>query len=213
MPKFLRLFLISNLIATPLVADQFTAAMDAAQQGRFGAAAAGFHSLAAEGDAHAAYNLGLLFVSGQGVPQNMASAAYWAWRARLAGLADAQDLLVQIMPQLDHGQRQSLADQLQQALHPAAMAADGKAMLALAVIVSDIAPEPDPVAAYVWQSLAAAVDVAGAAAVRDATLRDLPPAARQVAQDRAITAFAQLCASGGSSRPAACAAINAPAAD
>lgn len=207
MAKLLHLSLIGSLFATQLSADPFAAAMAEADQGRFGAAAAGFHLLADTGDADAAYNLGLLFLSGRGVPQSTAKAAYWGWRARLAGLAIAQDLVSQIMPQLDQDQRQDLADQLQVALRPIAMAGDGAAMLALAVVASDIAPEPDLTSAYIWQSLAAALDVAGATAVRDATLRRLDPASRPAAQDQAMAAFRQLCESGGPSRPAACGII------
>jgi uncharacterized protein len=191
-----------------LAADPFAAALDDAAQGRFGAAAAAFHALADQGDAHAAFNLGLLFYAGQGVPQNVTESAYWAWRARLTGLEAAQDLIQQVMPQLDDSQREIVASRLQAALRPVAMDGDGAAMLALAVVIQDISPNPDLTAAYVWQSLAAALDMQGAAAVRDASLQRLDPAARIAAQDQALSAFRDLCESGAASLPAACAVLS-----
>jgi len=49
-----------------------------------------FRVLAAQGDASAQYNLGVMYHSGQGVPQNYAEAAKWYRKAAEQGSARAQ---------------------------------------------------------------------------------------------------------------------------
>lgn len=191
--------------------DPFAAALADADAGRFGAAAAGFHALARAGDAEAAYNLALLFATGQGLPQNTAEAAFWAWRARLDGLTLAAPLIATLMADFDTDRRAALAARLEAGLLPRAESADGAAMLALAAVLTTVRPEPDLAAAYGWQSRAAATDTPGAVAARDETLARIAPEARAAAQDAALQAFGDWCAGRAASPPPACAAVAPPA--
>jgi len=186
-------------------ADPFAEALAAAQAGQYGAAAAGFHSLARQGDAEAAHNLALLFMTGQGVPRNHEEAAFWAWSARVAGVVQARSLVAQLMPGLDSAGRQRVADRIEAMLTPQAEAGDGAAMLALAAVMVHLRPKPDLMAAHAWQSIAAALDVPGAVAAREASLQGMDPARHRPAEAQALTAFQTWCGARRDSAPAACA--------
>jgi uncharacterized protein len=185
-------------------ADPFAAAVAAAAAGRHGVAAAGFHGLAQAGDAEAAYNLALLFMTGQGVPQNHTEAAYWAWQARLGGLRRARLLLDRLTPHLDRPRQQTVAARLEAALGPQAEAGDGAAMLALAAVLGHVRPAPDPLQAHAWQSIAAALDVPGSLAARDASWQAMDPANRAEAEAVALTAFRDWCGRRGAEAPPPC---------
>jgi uncharacterized protein len=195
------------MLPQPVWADPFATALADAAAGRHGAAAAGFHALALQGDAEAAYNLALLFMSGQGLPQNRTEASFWAWQARLAGLAQARLLLQRLTPQLDKAGQQSVADRLEARLSPLAAAGDGAAILSLAAVLHHVRPTPDLKQAYAWQSIAAALDVPGAVAARDATLRLIAPADRAQAESGALAAFQAWCQNRAAAMPPACTVV------
>ena len=193
--------------ADPVTDDPFAAAMAEAAAGRHGAAAAGFHDLALQGDATAAHNLALLLMTGRGVPRHHEEAAFWAWTAQLAGVTQAQAVVRQLMPGLDVAAQDRLATRLEAALTPRAEAGDGAAMLALAVVLMHLRPLPDPVAGYGWQSIAAALDVPGAIAAREATLGAMDQARQREAEAAAWQAFARWCAGRGAAAPVGCAVV------
>lgn len=195
------------VLPQPGGADPFAAALAEAEAGRHGAAAAGFHALALQGDAEAAYNLALLFMTGQGVPQNRIEASFWAWHARLGGLSQARMVLDRLTPQLDKAGQQSVADRLEAKLTPQAEAGDGAAMLSLAAVLHHVRPTPNLMQAHAWQSIAAALDVPGALAARDATLRLIAPADRPKAEAGAMAAFQAWCQTQAETTVPACTVV------
>lgn len=206
--------LLPMLMALPgaMQADPFEDALRAADEGRYGEAAAVFHSLALSGDGAAAHNLAALFATGRGLPQNDTEALYWAWRARLSGVQVVQILLDRLWPPLDLTRKDAIAVRLAADLQPLADAGDGAAMLELAAVLGVVRPKPDTKAAYAWQSIAAALEVPGAQAARDATLSTFAPADRSAVQDAALAAFRDWCArQEGEKRPAACNVVVASA--
>lgn len=194
-------------LAEPATHDPFATAMADAAAGRHGAAAAGFHALALQGDATAAHNLALLLMRGQGVPRHHEEAAFWAWRAQLGGVTQAQALVARLMPGLDAAAQGRVAARLEAELTPQAEAGDGAAMLALAVVLIHLRPLPDPVAAHGWQSIAAALDVPGAIAARDLTLRGMDQSRQRQAEAAAWDAFVGWCTGRGAAAPAGCAVV------
>lgn len=207
--------MIGNAVfaAAAAQADPFAEALAHADAGRHGLAAAGFHALAVTGDAEAQFNLALLFATGQGLPQNAEEAALWAWRARLAGLEQAGPLAARLMDALPQERRGRLAARLEATLVPDAERGDGAAMLALAAVIALVRPEPDLVAAYGWQSIAAATDTPGAVVARNETFARIEPNARPEAQDHALAAFVAWCGTraghAGAAEAPACAAVAA----
>ena len=192
-------------------ADPFREALEAADAGRYGAAAAGFFSLARSGDGEAAYNLAVLYATGRGVPQNSTEAAFWALKAELTGLTGAGGLRRKLMDPLPQETRDAIAARTEAELTPAAQSGDGAAMLALAAIAASVRSAPDPVAAHAWQSIAAALDVPGAVPAREASLAMIPPAEHPAAQDRARLAFIDWCAARAEAAPPNCAVVTAAA--
>lgn len=170
--------------------------------GKAGEAAATFHDLALAGDAEAAFNLALLFATGRGVPRNMAEAAYWAWRARLAGVHQAPVLLKTIWPRADASERMLIAQRLEAELVPLAEAGDGKAMLQLAAVLTEVREAPDLASAHIWLSLAATLGLPGASTARDQAFAALPPEDQAKADRVVLSAFSRLCDRLASDMPA-----------
>jgi uncharacterized protein len=86
------LALILCAIASPVWAD-FQTGYDASQRGDYATAHREWRPLAEQGDAHAQFNLGIIYDNGQGVPQDYAEAVKWYRKAADQGNARAQLLL------------------------------------------------------------------------------------------------------------------------
>lgn len=86
---FPALLAFCSLMAVPALAD-FQTGLDAYQKGDYVEAAKQWRPLADQGDAVAQYNLGLLYLDGHGVPQNVAEAANWFRRAAEQDYTQAQ---------------------------------------------------------------------------------------------------------------------------
>lgn len=170
-------------------------------------AAAIFDRMAQAGDADAQFNMALLFDTGVGVPQNDREAIYWAWRARLAGVAQARVLLEKLAPVTTPTLRKEVSDRLLADLTPRIQAGEGRAMLEKSAVLQDLLEKPDVEGAYVWQTLAAALGTPNATAARDATLRLIAPDKRAAAQDRAMAELKSLCAGGSLAGSPLCAAL------
>jgi TPR repeat protein len=190
-------------------ADPFEAALDDVTQGRHAAAAVAFHALADTGDATAAHNLAVLFALGKGVPQSHIEASYWALTAFLKGLNRAAPLSDALLAELSERERIALAERLETRFAPSAQSGDGPSMLALAIILALLRPVPDVVAAYSWQSIAAAIDTPGAARAREQTRKMLPADARPEAEAQAKAAFLAWCAGRADDAPAQCRLVTA----
>ena len=81
------------LAATPAVAADFDAGVEAYNRGDYASALREFRPLALQGIADAQYNLGVMYGTGQGVPEDDRQAAYWYRQAAEQGDADAQNNL------------------------------------------------------------------------------------------------------------------------
>ena len=79
-------------LATPAWAD-YTAGKDAYDRGDYATAFGKLNPLAEGGDAFSEYLLGLMYVKGEGVPQDFKQAEYWFFLAAEQGHAEAQENL------------------------------------------------------------------------------------------------------------------------
>ncbi|MET3907822.1 hypothetical protein ABID59_002163 [Bradyrhizobium sp. S3.3.6] len=79
-----------NAFAAPVAAGTFEDAVVAHARGDYAKALRLVRPLANDGDAAAQFNLGLMYVTGQGVQQDNAAAALWFRKAAEKGLAPAQ---------------------------------------------------------------------------------------------------------------------------
>ena len=81
---------LASAFAAPLAAGTFEDALDAHARGDYAKALRLIRPLANDGDAAAQFNLGLMYVTGQGVQQDDAAAALWFRKAAEQGYALAQ---------------------------------------------------------------------------------------------------------------------------
>jgi len=88
--RLLFLFLLLSTTIAPARADAFAAGSRAYAARNYVRAAQIFLPLAEQRDARAQTYLGVMYLRGQGVPQNFAVAAYWLHLASAAGLPTAQ---------------------------------------------------------------------------------------------------------------------------
>lgn len=90
MPRFLWPLTLLPLLAIAGFAADFAAGLHAYQKGDYSAAAQQWLPLAEKGDSRAQFNVGLLYVDGQGVTQDYGQAAKWFERAAEQGYGKAQ---------------------------------------------------------------------------------------------------------------------------
>ena len=92
--RLLKLLLVLFVYAAgPAVAGPFEDATAAYNQGDYTTALRLWRPLAEQGDASAQYNLGFIYYSGLGVPQDTAAAVSWYRKAADQGYAGAQAVL------------------------------------------------------------------------------------------------------------------------
>ena len=171
-------------------------AATAIRDGRTAEAAAIYRDIAEGGDGPAQYNLALLYLTGRGVPQSHRDALFWAWRARLSGVDKAPALIARMAEVTTDDLRKELADRLIAALQPRIDAGEGRAMLELSAVYLEVLPEADLTKGLVWQALAAALDVPGAAEARDITGARMPAEDRLTAEAEAVKTLSGLCDKG-----------------
>ena len=100
--KIINGLLLSLLLGSGLaVAAAFNKGLEAAQSGDFKTALAEWTPLADQGDYNAQYNLGLMYDTGWGVPENDKTTVKWYTKAAEQGYADAQ---VNLGVMYDNGQ-------------------------------------------------------------------------------------------------------------
>lgn len=123
--------------------------------GDFKAAFEEFQRLADQGDAHAQYNLGVMYRKGNGVAQDDKQAVAWYRKAAAQGLADAQGNLG-FMYYTGHGVAKDNAQALEW-YRKSAEQGDSGSQVNVGGIYEDGAGVPvDLVRAHMWYSLAAA---------------------------------------------------------
>ncbi len=180
-------------LSSPVLADPFEDALAAYREGRTGHAAALFHQLALTGDGQAQYNLAVLFRVGQGLPRSDREALYWAWRARLSGVAQADRLQGLVSADLPAAERGPLVARLMEDLRPGLAAGDPAALLGAAALQGELADPPNLPEVWFWQALAATLGVPGADVLRDATAAQMPDADRAGLQDGFLLRFGDWC--------------------
>lgn len=176
--------------------EALSIAAKAIHEGRAAEAAVLYRDMAEEGDGAAQYNLALLYLTGRGVPQSHRDALFWAWRARLSGMAEAPSLIARMSEVTTPDLRRELAARLIDALQPRIDMGEGRAMLELAAVYLEVLPEPDLTQGLVWQALAAALEVPGADEARDTTGARLTADDRLTAESEAVKTLSDLCGKG-----------------
>jgi|GEM_PF-1114681 TPR repeat protein len=183
----------------------FGRAVAMAQDGQAGAAVAIFADLAQAGHRAAQVNLAVMLARGQGVPQDDQAAAYWAWRARLAGEMRAMEVSDLLLGRLTEAARARLADRLIADLSARAKEGVPGQFAAIGRVEAQLRAPSRMEAAALWFTLGAALEEPGALALREVAMADLEPKARLAVQERAGAEFVKWCADmPAEARPKAC---------
>ncbi len=142
------------LAATPAVAADFDAGVEAYHRGDYASALREFRPLAVQGDAAAQSYLGFMYANGQGVPEDDRQAVYWYRLAAEQGNASAQNNLGVM-----YGTGQGVPEDDRQAVYWYRRAAEqgyaaAQANLGFMYDTGEGVPEDDRQAVY-WYRLAA----------------------------------------------------------
>ncbi len=85
--------LLLLVLSFPALSSDFYEGLEAYKRGDHAAALKSWRSLAIQGNASAQYDLGLVYLSGQGVPRDPVKAAYWFRKSAAQKLPRAMSML------------------------------------------------------------------------------------------------------------------------
>ena len=115
----------------------------------------------------AQHNLAVLLNAGKGRPRNYVEALFWSWQAQLGGIEDAEDLANDIIDLLPPKVADEVRSRVGEALQARIDANDLNAIPQFANYHLTILAEPDYGNAYIWYSIAAAINLPGTSDARD----------------------------------------------
>ena len=174
---FLRLFLISAcLLSMPAKANDpqiqmenkaFKEAVKAVKDKNYAHAITLFEAQAKMPRHDAQHNLAVLLNAGKGRPRNYVEALFWSWQAQLGGIEDAGDLANDIVDLLPPKVADAVRDRVAKALQARIDANDLKAIPQFANYHLTILTVPDYANAYIWYSIAAAINLPETSDARD----------------------------------------------
>ena len=115
----------------------------------------------------AQYTLAVLLNAGRGRPRNYTDALYWSWQAQLGNIEDAEDLASDIVDLLPPKVADEVRIRVGKALEARIEANDILAIPQFANFHLKILAEPDYGNAYIWHSIAAALNLPDSGDARD----------------------------------------------
>ena len=115
----------------------------------------------------AQHNLAVLLNAGKGRPRNYVDALFWSWQAQLGGIEDAEDLASDIVDLLPPKVTDEVRKRVHDALQTRIDAKDLTAIPQFAKYHLTILAEPDYGNAYIWYSIAAALNMPETGDARD----------------------------------------------
>ena len=115
----------------------------------------------------AQHNLAVLLNAGKGRPRNYVEALFWSWQAQLGGIDDAEDLASDIVDLLPPKVADEVRSRVGEALQARIDANDLNAIPQFANYHLTILAEPDYGNAYIWYSIAAAINLPETSDARD----------------------------------------------
>jgi len=115
----------------------------------------------------AQHNLAVLLNAGKGRPRNYVEALFWSWQAQLGGIEDAEDLANDIIDLLPPKVADEVRSRVGEALQARIDANDLNAIPQFANYHVTILAEPDYGNAYIWYSIAAAINLPETSDARD----------------------------------------------
>lgn len=171
--------LILGLYSLGLHADShvndtaFSAAVKAVKARDYSLALSLFEQQANDAKHDAQYNMAVLLHAGKGRPRNYPDALYWGWLAQLGGIEEAEDLTGDVQDALTESDVKLVRIRVGENLQARLENGDINAIVQFAEYHETILAEPDYNTAYIWYSIAVALNIPNMADRRDDTESDI----------------------------------------
>ena len=139
--------------------ETFSAAVKAVKARDYSRALTLFEQQANNAKHDAQYNMAVLLQAGKGRPRNYLDALYWSWLAQLGGIKEAEDIASDILDTLTEDDVKAVRARVGENLQSRLENGDINAISQFADYHLTILEEPDYSTAYIWYSIAVALNI------------------------------------------------------
>ena len=153
--------------------EAFSAAVKAVKARDYSRALTLFEQQANNAKHDAQYNMAVLLQAGKGRPRNYLDALYWSWLAQLGGIEEAEDIASDILDTLTEDDAKAIRARVGENLQSRIENGDINAISQFAEYHLTILEEPDYGTAYIWYSIAVALNIPDTIDRRDDTESDI----------------------------------------
>ena len=153
--------------------EAFSAAVKAVKARDYSRALTLFEQQANDAKHDAQYNMAVLLQAGKGRPRNYPDALYWGWLAQLGGIEEAEDLASDVLDTLTEDDIKAVRARVGKNLQARLDNGDINTIAQFAEYHLTILAEPDYNTAYIWYSIAVALNIPDMVDRRDDTESDI----------------------------------------
>ena len=153
--------------------EAFSAAVKAVKARNYDRALTLFEQQAKNTQHDAQYNMAVLLQAGKGRPRNYSDALYWGWLAHLGGIEEAEEIASDVLQALTEDYIEAVRKRVGENLQARINNGDIDAIAQFAEYHLTIKEEPDHNTAYIWYSIAVALNVPDMIDRRDDTENDI----------------------------------------
>ena len=176
------IMLISLILCLPMVGasagshndnESFSAAVKAVKERDYSRALILFEQQANDAKHDAQYNMAVLSQAGKGRPRNYPDALYWGWLAQLGGIEEAEDIASDMLDILTEDDVKAVRVRVVENLQSRLENGEINAISQFADYHLNMLEEPDHDTAYIWYSIAVALNIPDMIDRRDNTENDI----------------------------------------
>ena len=139
--------------------EAFSAAVQAVKAGDYSRALTLFEQQANKAKHDAQYNTAVLLQAGKGRPRNYPDALYWGWLAQLGGIEEAEDIANDMLDILTEDDVKAVRVRVDENLQSRLQNGEINAISQFADYHLKMLEEPDYDTAYIWYSIAVALNI------------------------------------------------------
>ena len=139
--------------------EAFSAAVQAVKAGDYSRALTLFEQQANKAKHDAQYNTAVLLQAGKGRPRNYPDALYWGWLAQLGGIEEAEDIANDMLNILTEDDVKAVRKRVDENLQSRLQNGEINAISQFADYHLKMLEEPDYDTAYIWYSIAVALNI------------------------------------------------------
>ena len=139
--------------------EAFSAAVQAVKAGDYSRALTLFEQQANKAKHDAQYNTAVLLQAGKGRPRNYPDALYWGWLAQLGGIEEAEDIANDMLNILTEDDAKAVRVRVDENLQSRLQNGEIEAISQFADYHLKMLEEPDYNTAYIWYSIAVALNI------------------------------------------------------